>query len=425
MQMRQLVVVCAALLTLAASVASPAQEAGVIPGVNNLFVGAELRTRAFWDENLTDLNDSGTVATTDDGITESVDDDYGYIETRVRLTTEAEFTDGGVWLKLTIEGLGNWGEETEEGWNASVVEARASFHNIGDSAWSALLGRQYLNFGRGLLISANELEIEFDAIVIVGEYLPWTISIAGIKAVEGGADDLNIYLADLNWAPAESALSGGAYVIILDDSRDMSDREPIALGVRGGYDPDNGLAIWGEVVYETGDSEMLDKQAWALDLGATYMIDTSWNPTVRVNYLYATGDDNANDGKDKSFDPLYNYTRYGEAFSPDLNNIQIINAGVAVQPSDRTTVSLDWYHYTQNEAAAMSMANPRITDLGVTAMTTGVDDALGQELDLGVSHNYTDKVTASMIVALFFPGDAYGADADDALEIKGTILVSF
>ena len=58
-------------------------------------------------------------------------------------------------------------------------------------------------------------------------------------------------------------------------------------------------------------------------------------------------------------------------------------------------------------------------------MTTGVDDALGQELDLGVRHNYTDKVTASMIVALFFPGDAYGADADDALEIKGTILVSF
>lgn len=422
--MKQLVVVCAALLLLAASFASPAQEAGVIPGVSNLFVGAELRTRAFWNENLEDLNDSGTVATTDEGTTESVDDDYGYIETRVRLTTEAELTDGGVWLKLTIEGLGDWGRH-DEGWDANVVEARVSLHNIGDSAWSALLGRQYLNFGHGLLISANELEIEHDAIVIIGEYLPWTISIAGIKAVEDRADDLNVYLVDVNWGPAESALAGGAYVILLDDSRDMSDREPLVLGVRGGYDPDNGLALWGEVAYETGDSEMLDKQAWALDLGATYVVDTSWNPTVRVNYLYATGDGDADDADDEAFDPLFNYTRYGEAFSPDLSNIQIINAGVAVQPSDRTTVSFDWYHYTQNEAAAMSMANPRITDLGVTAMTTGADDELGQELDLGVRHNYTDKVTASMIVALFFPGDAYGADADDALEIKGTILVSF
>jgi len=422
--MRLLAVFCAALAALTVATGSPAQEAGVIPGVSNLFVGAELRTRAFWTENLSDLEDSGTTQTTDDGVAGLVDDDFGYIETRVRLTTEAEFTEGGVWLKLTFEGLGRWGQD-DEGWDSNVVEALVSFHNIGDSAWSALLGRQYLHFGRGLLISANELEIEHDAILIVGEYLPWTISVAGIKAVEGDADDLNVYLVDVNWAPAESTLAGGGYVILLDDSRDDSDREPIAIGVRGGYDPDNGLAVWGEFVYETGDSEALDKKAWALDLGATYMIDTSWNPTLKVNYLYATGDDNAADANDETFDPLFNYTRYGEAFSPDLSNIQIINAGVAIQPSDRTTVSLDWFHYTQNEAAAMSMANPRITDAGVTAMTTGADDELGYELDLGVRHNYTDKVTASLVVALFVPGDAYVSDADDALEIKGTILVSF
>ena len=422
--MRLLVVVCAALVLLTTGVEARAQEAGVIPGLANLFVGAELRTRAFWMENLSDLNDSGTTETTDEGVTESVDDDFGYIETRVRLTTEAEFAEGGVWLKLTVEGLGKWGQDTD-GWENGIAEAVASFHNIGDSAWSAHLGRQYLHLGRGLLVSSNELEIEHDALLIVGEYLPWTIAVAGIKAVEGDAADLNVYLLDANWQPAESSLSGGAYVILLDDSREGTDREPLALGVRGGYDPDSGLALWGEFVYETGDNEALDKKAWALDLGATYMIDTSWNPTLKVNYVYATGDDNAEDGDDATFDPLFNYTRYGEAFSPDVSNIQIINAGVALQPSDLTTVSLDWFYYTQNEAAAMSMANPRITDPGVTAMTTGADDALGYELDLGVRHNYTEKVTASMIVALFVPGDAYGSDADDALEIKGTILVSF
>jgi hypothetical protein len=417
------------LVLLTTGVEARAQEAGVIPGLANLFVGAELRTRAFWMENLSDLNDSGTTETTDEGVTESVDDDSGYIETRVRLTTEAEFAEGGVWLKLTVEGLGNWGED-KDGWETGIAEAVVSFHNIGDSAWSAHLGRQYIHCGRGLLISSNELEIEHDALLMVGEYLPWTISVAGIKTVEGDANDLNVYLLDVDWQPDESALSGGAYVILVDDSREGTDREPLSLGVRGGYDPDSGLALWGEFVYQTGDQAELDKQAWALDLGATYMIDTSWNPTLKVNYLYATGDEDAEDTEDGAFDPLFNYTRYGEAFSPDLRNIQIINAGVALQPSDLTTVSLDWFHYTQNEAAAMSMANgwpwtPRFTDAGVTAMTNGADDELGYELDLGVRHNYTEKVTASMIVALFVPGDAYGSDADDALEIKGTILVSF
>ena len=419
--MRLLVVVCAAAVLIGVYADALAQEAGVMPGVSNLFVGAELRTRAFWTENLQDLNDNGVI---DTETGELVDDDFGYIEPRVRLTTEAELTEGGVWARLTIEGRGNWGQE-QDGWDTGLAEGTVSFRNIGDSTWSTVLGRQYLHFGHGLLISANELELEHDGILIIGEYLPWKVSIAGIKAVEGGADDLNVYLVDLNWGPGESAFSGGGYVILLDDSRDASDREPIAIGVRGGYDPSNGLALWGELAYETGDNNTLDKQAWVLDLEGTYAVDTTWNPTVRVTYLYATGDDNAQDGDDDAFDPLFNYTRYGEAFSPDLSNIQIINAGVAVQPSDRTTVHLDWYHYTQNEAAAMSMANPRIVDLGVTALTTGADDALGQELDLGVSHNYTDKVTASMIVALFFPGDAYGAEADDALEIKGTILVSF
>jgi len=421
--MKLLVVVCAAMLLLTASVDSSAQTAGLTPGMSNLFVGAELRTRAFWTENLSDLSDSGTIETADDGTARSVDDDFGYIEQRVRLTTEAEL-DGGVFVKLTFESVGDWGTDTE-GWETGVVEAAVRFMNIRDTAWSASLGRQYLHFGRGFLISANELEIEHDAILLTGDYLPWKVSLAAVKAVEDGDDDLNLFLLDVNWSPAESPLSGGAYVVMLDDGRVGTDREPIAVGVRGGYDPDNGLVLWGELVYETGDTGTLDKQAWAVDLGATYMIDASWSPTLKVNYVCASGDDDPADSDDETFDPMFNYTRYGEAFSPDVSNIQIINAGVAIQPSDLTTVTLDWFYYTQNEAAATSMANPRITDGGVTALTTGADDELGYELDLGVRHDYTEKVTASMIVALFVPGDAYGADADDALEIKGTILVSF
>jgi hypothetical protein len=73
----------------------------------------------------------------------------------------------------------------------------------------------------------------------------------------------------------------------------------------------------------------------------------------------------------------------------------------------------------------MVMGNMDLDNPGVSALTTGADDQLGSEVDLGVVHTYTDSVTTSLIFSYFFPGDAYGTEADDALEIRGEILVSF
>lgn len=108
-----------------------------------------------------------------------------------------------------------------------------------------------------------------------------------------------------------------------------------------------------------------------------------------------------------------------------MDNIHILNASASVRPSELWTLALDYYHYMQDEQIAAAVGNPILTDPGIMKSTTGLDENLGDEVDASVTFNYTDGVKAQVLVAYFMPGDAYGADDDDALEIRGEILVSF
>jgi hypothetical protein len=79
----------------------------------------------------------------------------------------------------------------------------------------------------------------------------------------------------------------------------------------------------------------------------------------------------------------------------------------------------------QDEKMAGIVGNPLLTDPGIMKPTTGLDDNIGDEVDVSVSYEYTDGVRAQVLLAYFMPGDAYGTDDDDALEIRGEIFVSF
>jgi hypothetical protein len=79
----------------------------------------------------------------------------------------------------------------------------------------------------------------------------------------------------------------------------------------------------------------------------------------------------------------------------------------------------------QDEKVAAIVGNPLLTDPGIMKSTTGLDANIGDEVDVSATFNYTDGVKAQVLLAYFMPGDAYGAEDDDALEIRGEILVSF
>ncbi len=396
-----------------------------------LVVTGEIRIRPYYSENITDLKDKNPVEMVANPITgelytepKTSDDDFEWIEQRARVTVDAELTDG-VSARVTVEANGWWGTTSvDDTWDTGLAEGWVKFENIKNTAWSAKVGRQYCHFGRGFLISANDLEVEYDALLLTGDYLPWTINLLYVKQVEDLKDDYDWVYLDVDWSGVESPYALGGYVLYTNDETG-ADYEPIVVGVRGSFEPTEALSLWGELVYEVGDYGALDISAWAADVGATYSIDAFWTPTVKFNYVFATGDDDPTDTDWQEFDPLFNYTYYGEAFSPAVENIHIINAGVNLKPTEFTTLALDWYYYMQDVAAATVVGNQLLRNPGVTASTNGVDDDLGNEINVGVTHTYTDSVTAKLILAYFMPGDAYMAAADDALEIKGEILVSF
>ncbi len=394
----------------------------------NMLISGELRTRAYYQENVADLNDS-------------VDDDYGRIEQRVRLSHTAELTDG-VTVGITGEGTGLWGSQesafSSEGAEGTgdVPEAYVNFQDIRNTDWSVKVGRQHLNLGRGFLISDNEKEISYDALLVTGEYPTWTINLIASKLEESQtlkgirnrtlvADaDWNLYILDVAWHDENILpLTLGGYVLYGDDGTDL-ERKPLVFGGRAEYTGDI-WAAWAEGAYETGDYGDQDLAAWAIDVGASVTFESSWSPKLKAGYTFASGDEGDSLGDYEGFLPLGQYRYYGHSLSPSMSNIHIFNASASVQPNDYWNLAIDYYHYIQDEEVAGPVGNPILTDPGIMKSTTGLDENLGDEVDVSATLNYTDGVKAQVLLAYFMPGDAYGADDDDALEIRGEILVSF
>ena len=393
-----------------------------------ILVSGSLRTRGYYVDNLTDLNDEGSgVVTTvaDDGTVTTTyiqDDDQNFIQNLVDLYVNATLTDS-VYARINFQAWGTFGQD--DSWGAYLQEAWIKLANIADSSWSATVGSFYVNLGRGFLFSSRDKYHIFDGIMAEGDVSNSFMVKGGMLRIDDeGKDDRDIYLVDAEYAPAEAAFAlGGTFAIQMDGPTDY---QPAVIAGRASYKATEAITLFGELAYEFGDSYGgLDKKAWAVEVGGHYKMDVQWTPTLRAMYAYATGDDDPLDDEDGDYDPWYNYNYYGYAFSPALSNIQIINIGVDLQPTEFTKLFADYFYYLQTEKRAMSMGNLNLDNPGVTALTNGLDDQLGSEVDLGVVHTYTDSVTTSLIFSYFFPGDAYGNNADDALEIRGEILVSF
>jgi len=396
--------------------------------LNNMLVSGELRTRVYYQENLTDPNGPA-------------DDDFGRIEQRIRLTHNAELTDG-VYVVLTGEATGLWGSQ-ENGFSSEsadgtgdIPEGYVNFQDIRASDWSAKVGRQHMNFGRGFLISDNEKEVSYDAIRVTGEFPTWTVNLAAAMLQEAQTlgsirnsaavndTDWGLFVLDVGWRDENVLPLGlGAYVIYASDEKSKN-REPLVFGARADYTGET-WGLWGEVAYETGDWGKQNLDAIAVDVGASLSLATTWSPKLKVAYTYASGDSEPYSGDYGSFEPLGQYRYYGHALSPRMSNIHIFNFSASVQPNDLWNLAIDYYHYMQDEKVAGLVGNPLLTDPGIMRLTTGLDDNIGDEVDVSATYEYTDDVKAQILLAYFMPGDAYGADDDDALEIRGEILVSF
>lgn len=422
--------------------------------VQNVRIGGDIRIRAYGTQNLYNLNSD-------------VDDDDFYFRQRTRVSAEADLTDN-IWVVTTVEADGMWGRETvrmeddgtyskiDNDWDVNVAEAYLQMSEMFYSPLTLKLGRQYLNYGRGFLISSREWEYKFDAARAIMDFYPWTIDLIYSRLVEtdnpadGGLgkafDDTDLF--GVNFMYEEDLWTMEGYVFGIRDEFDEEYRQtknsPVAIGIRGDTSPVEALDFWGEFAYELGTyqttaredvgQDTRDIRAFAFDLGAVYVFDVTWEPAVAFSYTYASGDDdpgNVTDDDDyEAFNPFFNYNYYGQAYSPALSNIGIFNAQLSLLPSEDVTLILDFFYYQQNEEVAMSMGDPNQDNGGIRADTNGDDKDLGMELDVTLEYNYSEDLSTQFVFAWFKPGDAYETaandeDPDDVFEGRLEFKVSF
>ena len=400
--------------------------------VQNVKVSGELRLRGLWTSHQ-DLGASG--------------EDYGRFEERALVSIEADLTDH-VLAVVEFRAEGVQGEKTvapgaiagnldgqADGYDVAVAQAYVQASEVFYSPLTVKLGRQYMNYGAGFLISDAEKEINFDVIRSIWDFYPIIVDVVWGKLADRSnaqpvadadtgailsADDAQIWLVNAHYAADVWNLEG--YVLGITDSD--SDYQPVTLGVRGDVAPMDALDVWGEFAYQLNSySSTRDLSAYALNVGGSYAIDAAWQPVLELEGVIASGN-TSDDGDYEGFQELFEYNYWGYAFSPKIENIALINANVSVMPSESLTLALDYYHYWQMEEAAFAHGDMDQDNGGVLAVTTGADSNLGDEFDVVATYDYTEDVSTQLYLAWFLPGAAYDQD-DTQFEIRGEILVSF
>lgn len=425
--------------------------------VQNVKVGGELRFRANWSKHIQGLGNtkpalpvvaqgrlfpvgavaaatavSGTATALDTTTVRPSDDSFGFFETRVQVYVESDLTDN-VFARVTLEAEDLSGDfdvantttsfTEDRDFDVGIAEAYAELSELFYSPLTVKVGRQYMHFGRGFMVSSNEKEQRFDAARSTFDFYPITVDAWYAKVTETLEFDHDRDFWGVNASYAADNWNAEAYVMGLQDKQ-VTGVEPVALGVRGDISLVENCLAWGEIVYEDGTFGTHDLNAFAVQLGKSYQfVDCAWMPEVHVEWTFGSGGNSFDD----SFIQFFEYNYYGYVFSPVVSNIHILNGGLSVYPTENVRGFFDFYYYRQDERLAQIVGDPFQDNGGVSAATNGTDRDLGVEIDFGMDYQYTEDVVTQMYAGWFFPGDAYSATTNEntAFEVRGELLVNF
>jgi len=404
------------------------------------------------------------------------DSNDSFIAQRTRVSCEADLEDH-VLVVVTMQAEGEWGDSnvtsTDAGagsqqsngaisrrWNLGVAEAYVQFNEVFYTPATLKLGRQYLQYGRGLILSSVEQEYNYDAARLVLDYYPLTIDVVGGELVNNqvfggqpshaGANDL--LFVNARYELSDSAIKDiEAYVgyVSQGDSLLVSETRvppttglssPMLVGLRADINPLDTLQTWWEAAYEfgaNGGNTGGSIGAFLLNAGGKFTFkDTQWVPSLNGNFIYASGGGAGTDTGigNGQFRPWFDYADgyNGYLFMPALSDIAIFNLGASVKPYENTTLSLQGYYYMKADKMGVAGSNGNVDWGGPiwaapTAGNTADDAYLGWELDGILGYDYSKDVRAQLVYGVFLPGTAYEnvGVARAAEEVRAELLVKF
>jgi hypothetical protein len=393
------------------------------------------------------------------------DADNQFITQRTRVTCEADLEDH-VLAVVTLRAEGMWGAENESiegsagagalpiglfrinrGFDVGINEAYVQLSEVFYTPATLKIGRQYLNYGNGLIISSAEGEYNFDAVRLVLDYYPLTIDLVYAKSFEGsvfglgggygagsltsllgiGGDtgDANMLFLNARYELTDSLVKDvEMYFGFMDNGVNLGKIGPIPLttvpwvpptalgasplivGMRTDLNLTKNLNAWFEGAYEWGtDGSLLTEtiSAGLINAGLRFSVkDCQWTPTFNATYTYATG---GGDEGQHYFRPWFDYRDgyNGYVFHPMLSNIHILNVGAAVKPAKNTTLAVQAYYYIKADADGFAFSNPNV-DTGLTGMIAANTRAeVGWELDAILGYDYSKDVRCQLVYGVFIP----------------------
>ncbi|MGD0061483.1 MAG: alginate export family protein [Verrucomicrobiia bacterium] len=452
--------------------------------VQNIRLSGDIRIRGYF------LDSTGVNPST--APVGQFDANESFISQRTRVSCEADLEDH-VLVVVTLKAEGEWGAGTgtseyvgagaangniiNRAWSVGFDEAYVQFNEIFYTPATLKLGRQFLQYGRGLILSSVEQEYNYDAGRLVLDYYPLTIDIVGAELVnnqafsgqpsQNGANDLlfvnaRYELSDsaikdveayVGWvsqsASAPNSGSPGPGLGSFTTSRlpaTFQGSSPIIVGVRADINPVDALQTWWEAAYEFGaDGYDADGTigAFLLNAGGKYTLkDVQWVPAFNANFIYASGGGKGQDptsgvAGNAQFRPWFDYADgyNGYLFEPALSNIGIFNLGASVKPYENTTLALQGYYYIKADKYGISGSNGNV-DWGGPAWAspastgvsnTGNNQDLGWELDAILGYDYSKDVRAQLVYGVFLPAQAYSAEGVSraAEEVRAEVDVKF
>jgi hypothetical protein len=338
------------------------------------------------------------------------------------------------------------------GFGVGIDEAYVQFNELFYTPATLKLGRQYLQYGRGLILSSVEQEYNYDAARLVLDYYPLTIDIVGAQLVNNqafsaqathaaGASDL--LFVNARYELSDSAIkdveayfgwvsqgsSGAAASPRVPPTTGGS--SPLIIGVRSDMNPTEGLQMWVEGAYEFGDNSDAganNLSAVLFNLGGKYTLkNVQWVPVLNGNYIFASGGGKNN--VDSSFIPWFDYADgyNGYLFAPALTDIHIFNLGASVKPYENTTLALQVYYYLKADKDGVAGSNPNVDFGGMSAAPTAASRDIGWEVDGILGYDYSKDVRAQLVYGVFVPEGAYRHAGISAVaeEVRAEVNVKF
>lgn len=357
------------------------------------------------------------------------DDDTDFVLQRTRLNFDFDVVED-VRVFVQLQDTRYWGSEggpTVDQAGIDLHQGYVEFNNLFGNDWGVRVGRMALSLGDQRFVSPLDwhgVGRSFDGVLTWWKGDAWSLHAFSVIVNEssmgstGTATDDRI-MDGLYFG--YTGLENHELDLFLFHRRLNDDFLNPTAGTPGDLDDwtlgarfkgkSGGFNYSAEGAYQFGDRAGLDVDSYGWAFVAGYNFGGEMNPTISVEWDFASGDESGTDGEYNTFDPLFPfghaYQGYMDLFAWRNGHDIVVKFGIDATEDLWLGAALHWFILDEENDSWYNAGGAAIR----TSALAGIDDSVGQELDLHGKYKVNDAVALWFGYSHFFAG-GYVDDTD-------------